>query len=50
MFASDDRGSGSSLRVVRLRGRSRIADSRPRAVYAKGTAARVSGGMPPKKF
>ena len=33
--------------MVRLRGGSRIADSRPRAVHTKGAAAKRSGGMPP---
>ena len=35
--------------MVRLRGGSRIAESRPGAVRAKGPAARGSGGMPPRK-
>ena len=44
------RGSGGSLRVVWLRGGSRIADSRPGAVRAKGAAARGVWGHAPGKY
>ena len=42
------RGGGSSLRVVRFTGGSRIADSRPVAVRAKDKEAR--GGLGARKF
>ena len=47
------RGGGSSLRVVQLKGKSKIADSRPGAVRAKATAARGGLGAcptPPGNF